>query len=195
MNEQTKNQDNKFVKLFKNYGYYFILAFLIVVMAVILVVASSSSNKKENNNNVEPVSTISFTMPVLNASVIKGYNADELQYNAVLNQWEIHKSIDFGASKGMQVLASFGGTVSEIYTNLLEGTVIVIDHGDNLKTVYGSLDSNVNVEVGDAVATGDVIGTASNSATRDIEDSHVHFEVWKDGASVDPAGYLNVESK
>ena len=194
MNEQTRNNDNKFVKLFRNYGYYFILAFLIAIMAIILIVSSSVAPKKKNNE-VEPVSTTSFSMPVLNASIIKGYDANALQYNAVLNQWEMHKSVDFSASKGVQVLASFDGTVSKIYTNLLEGTVVVIDHGDNLQTVYGSLDSNVNVEVGDTVTTGDVIGTASNSATRDIEDSHVHFEVWKDGSSVDPAGYLNVESK
>lgn len=197
MSEQLKGKE-KIVKVFKNYGYYFLLGALILVMAIIMLVASVSSDTNSNlNTDVDstPTASLSFQMPVLNASIVKGYSDSELQYNEMLNEWKIHKAIEFAANEGTNVLASLSGTVTSVYTNSLEGTVVVIDHGSNYQTVYGSLAENVNVEVGDIVSTGDVIGTASNSATNELDESHVHFEVWKDGSSVDPAGYLNIESK
>ena len=193
MNEQTKKQ-SKFMKALKNYGYYFLLAFLIIVMAVILLV-SSLNGDMDNTDNSVPTSSQVFSMPVLNASVVKSFSDTELQFNEALNQWEVHKAIDFSVESGTNVLASLSGTVSKVYSNQLEGTVVVINHDNNVQTVYGSLSENVNVEVGDLVNSGDVIGTASNSGAGEMEDSHVHFEVWKDGTPVDPAGYLNIESK
>lgn len=192
MNTETK-KERKFLQFVKNYLHYLILAFLIIVMAVIMIVASVVSNNHEEPNS--PTNSLSFSMPVLNASILKGYDDNNLQYNSVLNQWEIHKGVDFMVENDAKVYASLSGTVTKVYTNRLEGTVVEIDHGDNLKTVYGSLSTNVNVEVGDVVNTGDVIGTASNSGINETEMSHLHYEVWKDGSKVDPSGYLNIDSK
>ena len=67
------------------------------------------------------------------------------------------------------------------------------NHGNGLKTTYSSLDQNTNVKIGDAVKKGDIIGSASNTATSETTDSgEVHFEVWKDGTLVDPSSYLNI---
>ena len=192
MNTETK-KENKVLKFFKDYMYYIILAVLVLTMLVVMIVASVVSNK--NEEPVTPTSVTTFSMPILNATILKGYDENNLQYNSVLNQWEIHKGIDFSASADSKVYASLSGTVTKVYTNSLEGTVIEIDHGNNLKTVYGSLNQNVNVEVGDVVNTGDVLGTASNSGIVETDKAHLHYEVWKDGSKVDPSGYLNVDSK
>ncbi len=191
MNTETK-KENKVLKVLKDYIYYFILAFLIITMGVVMLVASIISNK---NPEVTVPTSMTFTMPVLNASVLKGYDENNLQYNSVLNQWEIHKGIDFLVSADSKVYASYSGTVTNVYTNSLEGTVVEIDHGNDLKTVYGSLNQNVNVEIGDTVQTGDVIGTSSSSGINESNESHLHYEVWKNGSKVDPSGYLNIESK
>lgn len=191
MNTETK-KENKVLKFVKDYVYYFILAFLIITMGVIMLVASIVSNK---NPEVSVPTSLTFTMPVLNGTIMKGYDDANLQYNNVLNQWEIHKGIDFAVKADSQVFASLSGVVTNIYTNSLEGTVIEIDHGNDLKTVYGSLNQNVNVEIGDTIQTGDVIGTSSNSGINETNESHLHYEVWKNGSKVDPAGYLNIESK
>lgn len=195
MNGQTQKGENKFVKLLKSYGYYILLGFLIIVMAIILVVASLTSGTKPKEDISIPTSSNAITIPVLNASILKEYSDTELQFNTSLNRWEVHKAIDFSAESGANVLACSAGRVSEIYSNQLEGTVIVIEHDNNIKSIYGSLAENVNVEVGDIVNSGDVIGTASNSGIGETDQSHVHFEVWKDGTAIDPAGYLNIDSK
>lgn len=193
-NFEVEKKEKGFKYYLKKYGYYFALGGLLLVLSVAVVLTSVFA---ESGDKIQPtnVSQITFDMPVMNASVLKGYSDTELQYNAVLNVWEIHKAIDFSAEIGTNVLAVYSGTVSSVSKNLLEGTTIEIDHGNGLKTTYGSLDADVNVKVGDVVSKGDVIGKASNSATSETTNQgEVHFEVWKDGNVVDPSSYLNLSN-
>jgi murein DD-endopeptidase MepM/ murein hydrolase activator NlpD len=196
MENETKNPQKKGLMYYlKKYSYYIALGVLLVILSVAIVLTSVlyGSNEEE----VEPTSstTISFDLPVMNATVLKGFSDTELQYNATSNVWETHKAVDFYAEIGTDVLACFDGTVSNVYTNILDGTVVEIDHGDGLKTTYGSLSSEVKVAVGDVVKKGDIIGKASNSATSEVSESgQVHFEVWKDGSAVDPANYMDIST-
>ena len=193
-NQKTETKKTKVWKFVKNNVYYIALAVLVVMLAVAIVVTSNLASKQEP---VAPANanTVSFISPVLNGKITKGYSATELQYNKALNVWEIHKGIDFEAEIGTDVLAVFDGKVTKISTNLLDGTVIEIEHSDGLKTVYASLDSNTLVNVGDNVKKGDVIGKASNTATSETDQNgEVHFEVWKDGNKIDPANYLDLST-
>ena len=183
----------KIKDILKRYGYYIVLAVLILMLSVAIIITSKLSVDDEITTPTN-VQTISFSAPVLNAKIAKGYSATELQYNKVLNVWEVHKGIDFDAAIGSDVFACFDGTVKSVATNLLEGTVIEIDHGDGLISKYASLDSDVGVKVGDTVKTGDRIGKASNTATGEAENGEVHFEVWKDGKAIDPSNYLDISS-
>lgn len=194
-NEKTK-ASKKFSLwgFIKKYAYYVALAVLILILAIAIVLTSNLS-KTEEKTEPTSVTAITFSSPVLNGTVSKGYSATELQYNSALKLWEVHKAIDFAAEIGTDVLAAYDGTVKSVSTNLLDGTVIEIDHGDGLVTKYGSLDANAKVKVGDLVKKGDIIGKASNTATGETEgDGEVHFEVWKDGNLVDPSNYLDISS-
>ena len=193
MEKENKHEQSKGLKYFlKKYSYYFALIGLIVLLSVAIIVTSAVTSKEENSTPTGST-VISFDLPVMNATILKGYSDSELQYNKVLNVWETHKAIDFYAEVGTNVMAVYDGTVTDIKTNLLDGTVISIDHGDGLITTYGSLSSDVNVQIGDTVAKGDIIGVASNTATGEtINDGQVHFEVWKDGNLVNPASYMDV---
>ena len=191
-NEIKKEQSKGFSYYLKKYSYYFALAGLILFLSVAIIITSVVAGNQEETTPTSS-SVISFDMPVMNATVLKGFSDTELQYNSVMNVWETHKAIDFYAEVGANVYAVYGGTVTEISTNLLDGTVITIDHGDGLKTTYGSLSNEVKVSVGDLVGKGDVIGTASNTATAETStDGQVHFEVWKDGDLVNPSNYMDI---
>jgi murein DD-endopeptidase MepM/ murein hydrolase activator NlpD len=192
--QSTKKKTN--VKgVLSKYGYYIALAILILMLALAIVLTSISATNEVEETQPTNADVITFTSPVLNPTVLKGYSDTELQYNKTLNVWEVHKAVDFAANVGEDVLAVYDGTVTKLTTNLLEGTVIEIDHGNGLKTTYGSLDSNTQVKVGDTVKQGDVIGKASNTATSEVSESgEVHFEVWKDGNLVDPASYLDIST-
>ena len=194
-NVGTSKRKSNLKNVLRKYSYYIALAVLVLILAIAIVITSALSNEKEKTTPTS-ADSITFSSPVLNGTVLKGYSDTELQYNKTLKLWEVHKAVDFAADIGTDVLAAYDGTVTNVSTDLLNGTVVEIDHGDGLKTTYGSLDSNVSVKVGDTVAKGDIIGKASNTATAETEtEGEVHFEVWKDGSLVDPANYLDISTK
>lgn len=195
--EKTKVQ--KFKDFMSRYGYAIGVAFAVVVFTLIMVLATAVNSKAGNTGGgaEDTSSTITIHAPVLNASVYKGYDAKALMYNSTLKQWEAHKSIDFLVSAKSNVYAVLGGTVSEIYSNYLEGNVVVIQHENGLKSSYGSLESSTNLKVGDKVNAGDVIGTASETANRESGiGSYLHFTMYDEGGKkVDPSNYLNMDFK
>lgn len=99
-----------------------------------------------------------------------------------------HHGMDFVAKRGTSVLAPAAGTVVES-TGLYEGQpkygqVIVIDHGNGLRSMYAHLDRR-SVRTGDTVAAGQTIGLSG--ATGRVSGPHLHLEVLRDGEHVDPA--------
>lgn len=76
-----------------------------------------------------------------------------------------------------------GSTGNESYGNFIK-----IDHGSGWFTLYAHLDT-VNVNVGDRVVKGQIIGIMGN--TGNSYGAHLHFEVWKDNVRVDPYTYLD----
>ena len=141
-----------------------------------------------------PVATVNpliLVAPVENYSVGMVYAMDRHIYNETLEEWSVHQGIDLIAPAGTPVVASADGVVSDITYSILDGTSIVIEHTEGIKTVYKSLSNDVEVSVGDKVFGGQVVGTVSDSAGSEVkEGAHIHFEIWKDGQLVNPAEYI-----
>ena len=195
--EENTSKTSKIKSFFKRNAYYITLGGIVAVLALVIGLSAISTTVKTEVQEELPVNStaIEFVSPLESALIAKGYSATELQYNAALNEWSIHKALDFSATSGENVRACYAGVVENISSNILDGTVITINHGNNLKTVYKSLADDVSVSVGDNVATGMVIAKAGYSSGETQESSQVHFEVWKDDKLVDPAGYLNLSGK
>lgn len=193
------SRKERFVSWIKNYGYLVLLVVGFLTLMLVLTFASID-NVKENNLNPpqEEVNAapVSFGMPVMDATIYKGYSDTLLQWNSTLKQYEAHKAIDFVAVDGSSVLAVLDGKVSNVYSTYLDGTVIEVTHANNLKSVYGSLDGNTNFKVGDQVKKGDILGTISTSANGEIDGgAHLHFELLENDKKIDPSAYLNLEAK
>lgn len=186
----------KMTNVFKRYGYYMLLGLMVLALVLTLIIVGVNVNKSKDNVTVPTNSTVTPYMPVLNATIHKEYFGDELTYNATLKQWETHNGVDFQVASGSKVYSILDGKVSNIYTNILEGTVVVVDHDNGLQSTYGSLDADVNVKVGDSISRGDEIGMVSASATAESDaGAHLHFGLTDNGQKVDPASYLNIETK
>lgn len=89
------------------------------------------------------------------------------------------------------MLASSGGTISEV--NLSGwgngyGKYIVIDHGNGISTRYAHL-NEVNVEIGEHVVLGQIIGKIGSTGATTGE--ALHFELHKEGVCTDPMEYIN----
>lgn len=102
-----------------------------------------------------------------------------------------HSGIDIANSKGKigdPVTPAMSGKVvyaGEIFWGL--GKHIIIDHGDNISTVYGHLDK-ILVEKDDEVKPGKVIGLEGSTGWS--TGPHLHFEVRVFGVPVNPKIFL-----
>ncbi|HEU0221567.1 MAG TPA: M23 family metallopeptidase, partial [Paracoccaceae bacterium] len=95
------------------------------------------------------------------------------------------EGVDFAAEAGAPVVAADDGEVALISNSLGGlGKIVLIRHAGGLTTVYAGIDP-VEVQKGDPVRRGQVIGAVAASASPSL-----HFEVRRGAESVDPAGYL-----
>ena len=124
-------------------------------------------------------------------------NEHEFYHNKTLDSYYLHKGVDFAAEVGAEVVAVDDGVVESVYkSDLLLGTEIVVKHEDGLKSVYRFVNEVEGLKAGDSVARGQVIATVAEANGNEYKDgAHLHFEILKDGASVDPATYLTLEEK
>lgn len=184
----------KMTNTLKRYGLYILFGVILLGGLLTIILVSTS---KQNEEELVPTNSSIVTpyMPVLNATLYKGYYGDELAYNSTLKQWETHNGIDLQVASGSSVYSILDGKVTDVYTNILEGNVVVIEHNDGLVSMYSSLGSDVKVNIGDDVSRGDIIGTVSESANNELEaGAHLHFSMFDNDKKIDPAAYLNISS-
>lgn len=98
-----------------------------------------------------------------------------------------HAGIDFAGKEGADVVAVASGVVTASEERGGYGQLIEIDHGDGYVTRYGH-NEELMVKVGDVVKKGQTI--AHMGSTGRSTGPHVHFEVYKNGRTVDPASYI-----
>lgn len=102
--------------------------------------------------------------------------------------WEGHPAIDIAAPAGTPILAVDAGVVGLVqYGHPQYGTLVVVNHGDGLQTLYAHL-SSACVEAGMPVAQGQVIGACGS--TGNSTGTHLHLEVFRSGARQNPLLYL-----
>ena len=99
----------------------------------------------------------------------------------------IHRGVDISVPTGTEIRAMTGGRVQFAGTMRGYGTVVWIDHGGHVLTVYAHL-SRLLVETGQRVESGQIIGLSG--ATGDVTAPHLHFEVRRWGRQVDPVPLL-----
>lgn len=145
---------------------------------------------KEVNNNVVVEEPLHFELPV-EGRVIAEFSGDDLVYNEALKDWRAHSGVDFEAKLGDEVMASAEGMVEDVFDSEM-GRCVIINHRDGFKTMYANLGEDTTLKKGDKVSKGDKIGMIGNTALGDIsEGEHLHFEMIKNGETVNPVDYLD----
>ena len=111
-----------------------------------------------------------------------GYRADPFT-----GKRDFHPAIDISTPTGQPVYATATGHISSASRNGAYGNLVEIDHGFSLSTRYGHL-SDFTVKPGDTVLRGEIIGYVG--ATGRATGSHVHYEVWTGGRTINPMRLL-----
>lgn len=127
----------------------------------------------------------------LRGEVLTAFSMEELVYNATLGDWRTHNGIDIAAKAGTTVLAASSGAVLSVTDDALMGTTVVLEHDGGYETTYSNLQAKPNVEAGDTVSAGQIIGAVGTTAAAEGGAPHLHFAVSRDGKAVDPRTYLD----
>jgi len=99
-----------------------------------------------------------------------------------------HYGIDIAAEKGTKIKSSATGVVTMAETDLYyTGGTIIMDHGHGISTIYSHL-ATLNVQVGDEVLQGDIIGTVGSTGRS--TGPHLDFRVNWFQTRLDPMSVL-----
>jgi murein DD-endopeptidase MepM/ murein hydrolase activator NlpD len=111
-----------------------------------------------------------------------GYRKDP-----ITRRRSLHTGIDIAGPWGSPIYATADGKVSLAGWDGSYGYSVVINHSKEYQTRYGHL-SRYTVRNGEVVKKGDVIGYMGTSGRS--TGVHLHYEVLRNGASVNPDPYL-----
>ncbi len=108
-------------------------------------------------------------------------------YDPFAHKWELHTGIDIGVPMYTPIHAAAAGRV--IIAGWINGygNTVVLDNGGGISTLYAH-QSRIEVQVGETVAQGQVIGLVGMTGW--ATGPHVHFEIRIDGKPVNPVLYL-----
>lgn len=99
-----------------------------------------------------------------------------------------HKGIDIASPNGTPIYAAADGKVIYAqYNTGGYGNLVILDHGNGVKTYYGHC-SKLYVSVGETVTAGDTI--AAVGSTGFSTGNHLHFEIRLNDVQVNPQQYI-----
>ncbi len=99
-----------------------------------------------------------------------------------------HGGVDFAGKTGSDIVSVASGVVTWASKRYGYGLLVEVNHGNGYKTRYAHC-NEITVKVGDVVRKDQVV--ALMGSTGRSTGPHVHFEVYKNGRTVDPAAYIH----
>ena len=132
---------------------------------------------------VEAFSNDSFILP-LSGDVDRKFSLSPV-YDETMEDWRTHKGVDFLGNTGDDVLSIGNGKVSKVIFDPTWGYCIEVDYG-KFTARYCGLEQGSAVGIDDKVTKGSVMGKIGSIPCENRQESHLHFEIVKDGVAVDP---------
>ena len=119
-------------------------------------------------------------MPVIGGHITSGFG---MRRHPILGYSRLHAGIDFGAAYGSPIYAVSDGTVAFAGWHGGHGNFVKLEHGGGFGTGYGHM-SRIAVTPGTRVHAGQVIGYVGSTGVS--TGPHLHYELYKGGAPVNP---------
>lgn len=116
--------------------------------------------------------------PPVNGTISEGYDLKTKHY-----------AVDIVVAKDTPVKATADGTVIFAEWTAETGYVIILEHSQELISVYKH-NSSLTKQQGDLVKAGEVIAMAGNTGEY-TTGPHLHFELWSKGYPVNPTNFIN----
>lgn len=120
--------------------------------------------------------------PLHNGKIVKGFGQNR---NAELKTVTVNYGVDISSKKDPNVRCVAEGIVSAIDWLPGYGSVIIVSHKGDYRTVYSHL-AEIYVEEGDRIVTGKVIAKIGES----VDGKVLHFEIWNSRTNQNPEIWL-----
>jgi septal ring factor EnvC (AmiA/AmiB activator) len=120
--------------------------------------------------------------PVTTGNVVRKFGENK---NVRLNTVTLNYGIDISVNGEQNVTAVAEGIVSAIDWIPGYGSIVIITHRDEFRTVYGHL-TDIKVKEGEKVTAGKIIGSVNES----LEGNILHFEIWNERNYQNPEVWL-----
>ncbi len=118
--------------------------------------------------------------PPVNGTISEGYNIEEK-----------HFAVDVVVAANTPVKATADGTVIFAEWTVETGYVVIIEHNQELISVYKH-NSAITKAQGDLVKAGEVIAMSGNTGELSTG-PHLHFELWSKGYPVNPTNFIDFQ--
>lgn len=157
-----------------------------IVEALEAAIAAEKKKIMEANGTVLTYDGGVFKFPVATYTRISSDYG--MRMHPTLGVEKFHNGVDLAAPTGTAIYAAYDGKVAAAAYSSSMGNYVMIDHGDNLYTIYMHA-SALYVSAGDIVVRGETI--AAVGSTGRSTGPHLHFGVRLDGAYTSPWNYLS----
>ncbi len=187
-----------------------------VFVSIILIGRTLSSYTKEDiNSYVVNALLDEETTPVMNFTndkAVKPYTAEdvvisknfyemdadeETQQKSLIyyeNTYMQNSGVLYSSENSFDIVTVLDGKVAEIKEDEILGNVLVIDHGNELKSTYQSL-NDIKVKVGDEVKQGDIIAQSGENKLNNSSKNSLLFEVYNKGQLINPEKFYEMDLK
>lgn len=116
--------------------------------------------------------------PPVNGTISENYNFEEKHY-----------AVDIVVAKDTPVKATADGTIIFAEWTADTGYVVIIEHSNELISVYKH-NASLTKQQGDLVKAGEVIALSGNTGEL-TTGPHLHFELWSRGYPVNPTNFID----
>ena len=131
----------------------------------------------------------SQSQPVTDVQTISMFRPTAGLVSQSYDPLEQHLGVDIAASPNQSVVSVLDGTVlMSTYTSDMGYTICIVHPGE-LISVYKHCESLLK-KTGDRVKQGDVVALVGRDTDRELQGSHLHFELWYQGQPLDPEKYI-----
>ncbi len=93
--------------------------------------------------------------------------------------------IDYVNKEIFEVTSIYDGTIIDVLDDEILGKTVKVRHSGEIISVYQGL-SEIVVNKGDMVFQGQKLGTSGTSKLNESLGNHLHFEIYKNGETIDP---------
>lgn len=130
----------------------------------------------------------------LEGNVILPYSVEKTVFFATLKQYKTNPAVIIQGEVGAPVKAAAKGVIESIEEAPYTGLTVTMDIGSGYKLVYGQLEKNENLKVGDVVEAGkEFAKLAKVSKFYSVEGENLYFQVLEGENSLDPMSLFKEE--